>query len=436
MANETTVCLGCSKKFTKSDYALQCTVCALWIHKSCSGVSDEVFKVLDDQFKSSGTAYWACRPCTSYAKGINHRMKQIEDRLGKVETETKTTTDKVKKTEQQLEKITSELAKNDKKMERAVEKGESSIFEEMRERESRKLNVVIYGLEEHENISALGRDRLEWDLTSCVNIFEALEADLTKEEIKFCRRIGEKGEEPRPLVLGFFTDTDRSQLMRKARFLRGSEFDHVSVAPDLTRRQRQEEGDLWTEAERRNKDELTNEDVAKNLVWLVVGPRGEKRLIKTTPRETPARGRGQSRGTRGYPGGHPPRRQTNHNQRKDHSERPGRTIEYPATEAAPRGRGQRARGPRRGSAPKQGEARETRQKGTNRGMATTRGGVNRIPLGVETEEETGTEDGEYLSGDQSEEETLETTAASRVRKRKDRPTEDSMEMDGPPAEKR
>ncbi len=44
-------------------------------------------------------------------------------------------------------------------------------------------------------------------------------------------------------------------------------------APDLTKKQRDEE------AERRNKN-LSENDVSKNLHWVVVGPRGERRLTK------------------------------------------------------------------------------------------------------------------------------------------------------------
>jgi hypothetical protein len=42
------------------------------------------------------------------------------------------------------------------------------------------------------------------------------------------------------------------------------------VVPDLTWKQRQEEGDMDREAETRNEN-LTEVDVAKNLNWMVVG---------------------------------------------------------------------------------------------------------------------------------------------------------------------
>jgi hypothetical protein len=36
-----------------------------------------------------------------------------------------------------------------------------------------------------------------------VNIFRALKLNIGEDAIRFCRRVGEKKEEPRPMVVGF-----------------------------------------------------------------------------------------------------------------------------------------------------------------------------------------------------------------------------------------
>jgi hypothetical protein len=54
---------------------------------------------------------------------------------------------------------------------------------------------------------------------------------------------------------------------------------------------------MQEEADRRNEEDLTKEDVSKNLCWKVVGQRGEKRLIKGYNREGNSK-RGRGRGTR------------------------------------------------------------------------------------------------------------------------------------------
>lgn len=56
-------------------------------------------------------------------------------------------------------------------------------------------------------------------------------------------------------------------------------FKEVTVVPDLTKKQREEETALKNEAEKRNRN-LPESDKSKNLQWVVAGACGEKRLTK------------------------------------------------------------------------------------------------------------------------------------------------------------
>jgi hypothetical protein len=120
---------------------------------------------------------------------------------------------------------------------------------------------------------------------------------MTEEALKFCRRLGEKGEDPRPLLAGFHTKMERSKHLRNARNLEKTAFKNVNVSADLTKKQRDEEKDMWKEAENRNEN-LSESDRSKKLQWLVVGAKGEKHLVKSTPRE-PVGGEKEWRGRRG-----------------------------------------------------------------------------------------------------------------------------------------
>jgi hypothetical protein len=99
------------------------------------------------------------------------------------------------------------------------------------------------------------------------------------------------------------SETARAAALRAARRLRNTRYSEVSIIPDLTQQQRQEEAGLVDEAARKNREELTEDDVQKNLVWQVVGQRGAKKLIKMRARIYGQRGggsqmgRGAARGT-------------------------------------------------------------------------------------------------------------------------------------------
>ena len=204
-----------------------------------------------------------------------------------------------------MENIRTELKKKDDKTEKLIKQGEHSVYEEMRERETRRLNVVFFGIPELEERGATGQEKLDWDKQSCCNVFNALEVDLGDKSIKFCRRVGEKGDRPRPVVMGFWTEAERALLLRNVKRLEKTMFSDIGVAPDLTKIQREEEKEMQKEAERRTA-QLSEEDKAKNLQWLVVGNRGEKRFVKAVPRDPPPRRGGMTargRGTRGTRGG-------------------------------------------------------------------------------------------------------------------------------------
>jgi hypothetical protein len=176
--------------------------------------------------------------------------------------------------------------------------------DEYRERESRRLNVIMHRVPEPQATS--GEERKAADHQTCCNIFTTIGLSEWTSDIKFCRRLGERGNDPRPLIVYLKTEATRSTLLDAAKHLRNTTYADISIVPDLTPAQRQEEIALGEEMDRRNRDELTPDDVQKNLKWQLVGPRGAKRLIKSFARTSQqgGRGRGQrpsQQGGRGRP---------------------------------------------------------------------------------------------------------------------------------------
>ena len=83
----------------------------------------------------------------------------------------------------------------EEKLEKERKRAKKERVEEAREKESRKRNVVIYRVEEAGEWAKTGEEKKEWDLKSCENILKALNLTMNRTSIKFCRRLGEKGEE-------------------------------------------------------------------------------------------------------------------------------------------------------------------------------------------------------------------------------------------------
>jgi hypothetical protein len=292
-------CLACGKTFTKSDACIQCAICRLWIHhKPCSAVSDDGFKFLSEQLQATGDAYWACRSCLAYSQGITKRVKEVERKLEEVQKEVKNNTKEIERVDQNIDELRKDMDKM--KSNRAVESAAFLTAEEYREREARKLNLILHRVKESAATSA--ELRREADTQECMNVFEAAGVQPADRAIKTCRRIGEKGQVPRPMVVVMKGEAARSAVLEAAKNLRNTDYSEISIVPDLTPAQRSEEAGLSEEAERRNREDLSSDDIQKNLQWAVVGQRGARRLIKTAARPTwerNARGRGGGQQTRG-----------------------------------------------------------------------------------------------------------------------------------------
>jgi hypothetical protein len=127
-----------------------------------------------------------------------------------------------------------------------------------------------------------------------------MRARTRKEDLRFCRRIGERGDEPRPIVIGLENEEEKRHILSRARDLKGTRYNDISIVPDLTRKQRSREMRMKEEADEKNKD-LTAEEKRRNVKWMVVGRRGEKRLIKGVEREQQYRtATGTSHNSRSY----------------------------------------------------------------------------------------------------------------------------------------
>jgi len=275
-------CLRCKLNVAKNSKSVKCSVCDQWVHKDCEHMSTEFFNILanPDKYGAVGVL-WQCQACQAGTARIERALKNNEEKITKVEETVRGHEKNISDMDKRISKVEEVISLRDINLEELKKSLKAEILEEMRERECRKVSVVLHRVGECPDEKAPGQKRIEWDKQSCENIFRALELDLTKESVKFCRRVGERRETPRPLIVGFKCEAARNQLLESARRLADTVFEEVSVAPDLTRNQREEEENMKKEMEKRNGN-LSQEDKQKNLTWAVVGAKGEKRLVKTT----------------------------------------------------------------------------------------------------------------------------------------------------------
>jgi hypothetical protein len=287
-------CIRCKKNVGRN--SVKCRTCQLWIHAECGNISKELFSFLANPAKYGANVSWNCDSCQASAKRLEDRMNALEGRFQEVESRVVRSEGVIQDTVKRMDGVEVRQAKIETAMEQERERIRKERAEEMRERDIRRKNVVMHRVGEAGEEVRTIEERRNWDLRSCDNIFKVLNLDMTSETaVKFCRRVGEKGAGPRPLIVGLKREWQKEDLLEAAKNLRNTTFSETVIIPDLTQEQRREEAEMNNEVERRNRD-LTQEDRAKNLEWIVVGARGERRIVKGSVRTRGARGAGRGAG--------------------------------------------------------------------------------------------------------------------------------------------
>jgi len=278
-------CLRCKKNVAKNSKSVKCNICQNWVHVECEGMPAEFYNLLANQEKyGMSGVYWNCAACQTSAAKITEMMGQYENRVKEVEDRMTAGEAEIKQMGKEVKKVVESLHDRDDKIDQKLQKAEKCIYEELKQRDTRRANAIMHGVAEIGGENPTGGERRDWDRKECLAILEALRMGLDDRDIKFTRRLGDKPHGPRPLCVGFYSDADRDRLLRRARDLDKTKFKEVSICADLTWKQRTEEADMAKEAARRNEKDLTEEDKAKNLHWAAVGAKGQKRLVKTAAR--------------------------------------------------------------------------------------------------------------------------------------------------------
>ena len=258
-------CLRCDKHVKITDYAVQCWMCEHWVHKACENISDDTFKCLDMQARVQERCFWACKSCASFAlkfekrmKDIDKRVQQIEEKLPKVETEIEKVTAEISQLKNDLNKVSTNAGT-------IQENATTSVFEELKERENRKCNVVIHNLAEPADTIRIGKERNSEDKKKIQELCEKIESALdVTTSVRFAKRLGERKDDnpdPRPLLVGFKEPTDCVKLLDCSPKLADMEdpWLSINIVADLTKIQRADEKRMRELAAKRN-EELPEEE--------------------------------------------------------------------------------------------------------------------------------------------------------------------------------
>ena len=276
MSTKATKCGGCAKTVGKP--SVQCTNCDLWYHLACGDINEDMFKLINSTFEAYGRHVWACRSCLSAISSLNKKINKIEAQYTVLQKAVDTNTEAIKEVDKDVKKLRVEL--DSVKESANGETVSNDVFSELNERESRKLNLVIHSIPEPTSESAELRKKEDSNVLD--GILRVFNVDGSVDnDVKFMYRAGKKPDNPehnRPLIVGFRDRQAVDFIINNGRLLKNSPYSHISVVPDLTPRQRQEEDNMKAEVDKKN-EEMTEEE-AGNWTYKMLGPKGQRKIVK------------------------------------------------------------------------------------------------------------------------------------------------------------
>ena len=147
-----------------------------------------------------------------------------------------------------LEKKDDEISKRMQNLENLIEEKVDERLAERMDQESRKLNVIIYGLQESKKEDTAARK--EDDMQDFAALADLLDVNLV---VTSCTRLGKRDEKKtthkRPLKLVLAEMREKSALLRSSKKLREvtGRYEKVFINPDLTPAQREKDKKLVDE---------------------------------------------------------------------------------------------------------------------------------------------------------------------------------------------
>ena len=277
-------CLVCRENVGSG--SLACCVCQRWVHPKCIDLPQAVFEHFVQSTKVHGHHFWGCEGCTKGAHQLTLKVTAVEEKLKVVEKETTKNTKDISDMKERMDKYEEEkdTLRSDMRQgrESIIAEAKQSWSNELREREAKKLNIVLHNVPEPPADLTVNSARREMDEAALLNILREIGVMAAKEDIKFLVRPGPVNQEAvrqtRPLLVGLRSPTLKESILTNAKRLKGSRnFSKVSIVPDLTKQQRKDDKALMDEADQRNADLGPDEG---NFEWRCVGRKGERVLLK------------------------------------------------------------------------------------------------------------------------------------------------------------
>lgn len=204
--------------------------------------------------------------CKNLQEELNDKIEKLEK--SKVELETSIKQDMKKS-------LTTASTPSQPSPTSIVKETVSNATSEMKDKERRKNNIVIYNMEEHETNLKSESERLDTEKI-CEISNKVLEINLKSSDFNTLR-IGKKQTgQRRPILVKLKHEESKTSIMSNLKRLKGSPYEGIGFAHDLTKLERVEYNKLKDE-----RKELESKKEDQHITFKIVGQPWNWKIIKT-----------------------------------------------------------------------------------------------------------------------------------------------------------
>ncbi len=205
---------------------------------------------------------------------LHNNQQKLDKKVEYLKEEIKKKADKdeVKKLEERIEKV-EEKQKNTEEKPTTSFATPDEVMKEVQERKDRLNNAVFFRVPESK--AARIEDKIKEDRQLLKEIGKICQESLEDNDVANVRRLGKKGEAPRPMLVTFTDDEKKRRLFRNLQRLRDGpdNLKEISGQHDLTVQQREEEKKLREEAKKK-------EEESGEHSYRVRGPTWARRVVQ------------------------------------------------------------------------------------------------------------------------------------------------------------
>ena len=280
------VCLVCKKKADLSKDGVACNVCGHQFHIHCKDIPEDFYDILQDIAEKGWENPYRCESCKSAIGALEDKINKNTAELARVAEKVEANDERLNNQDDRvtaLEEAMNELNKKQSKKEQQSSVATSRMIQdELAQQKARSTNLVFHGISE-----------CETEAEDQAKVQEIIDYLNVTADIKWVRRLSSwrKGKKSskisKPLLVSLVRSGARDAILEVAFKLSKSSnpnWKTVRIVPDLTPSQRDAEENLRKECTQKNLAR-TEEEVEKNLIYKVVGPKGAVQLKRFELRE-------------------------------------------------------------------------------------------------------------------------------------------------------